>query len=143
MTPEAAIDRLTAFYEQLTPASLSALPELYAPRARFKDPFNDVRGVASIQTVFQHMFHTLDAPRFVVQRRVQQGRECFLVWEFHFRFKRSEVTQTVRGTSHLLLDRHGRVLLHRDYWDPAEELYAKLPLLGPLMRWLTRRLQAR
>ena len=26
--------------------------------------------------------------------------------------------------------------MHRDYWDAAEELYEKLPLLGALMRWL-------
>lgn len=143
MTPEAAVKRLVEFYEQLTPASLSALPELYAPRARFKDPFNDVRGVEAIRGVFRHMFDTLERPRFVVNRRVLQGRECFLTWEFHFSFKRSAQTQTVRGATHLLLDQQGRVLLHRDYWDPAEELYEKLPVLGGFMRWLRRRLQAR
>jgi hypothetical protein len=34
------------------------------------------------------------------------------------------------------------VRLHRDYWDAAGELYAQLPLLGALMRWLQRRLRA-
>lgn len=34
----------------------------------------------------------------------------------------------------------GRVVYHRDYWDAADERYAKLPALGILMRWL--RLQA-
>ena len=29
--------------------------------------------------------------------------------------------------------------MHRDYWDAAEELYEKLPILGGLMRWLKRR----
>ena len=33
-------------------------------------------------------------------------------------------------------DAQGRVTLHRDYWDTAEELYEKLPVLGRLMRWL-------
>ncbi|WP_413888997.1 hypothetical protein [Candidatus Aalborgicola defluviihabitans] len=36
----------------------------------------------------------------------------------------------------------GRILDHRDYWDAAEELYEKLPLLGGLMRWLKRRANA-
>ena len=27
----------------------------------------------------------------------------------------------------------------RDYWDAAEELYEKLPIVGTLMRWLKRR----
>ena len=33
----------------------------------------------------------------------------------------------------------GRIALQRDYWDAAEELYEKLPLLGPALRWLHRR----
>jgi hypothetical protein len=28
--------------------------------------------------------------------------------------------------------------MHRDYWDAAEELYEKLPVLGGLMRFLKR-----
>ena len=32
----------------------------------------------------------------------------------------------------------GRINFHRDYWDAAEELYEKLPLVGSLMRWLKR-----
>lgn len=45
----------------------------------------------------------------------------------------------IHGGSHLQLDPSGRILVHRDYWDAAEELYEKLPLIGALMRWLRRR----
>ena len=45
----------------------------------------------------------------------------------------------VRGASHLVLNEQGLVTLHRDYWDAAEELYEKLPVVGALMRWLKRR----
>jgi hypothetical protein len=33
----------------------------------------------------------------------------------------------------------GRVIRHRDYWDAAQELYEKMPVIGGLMRWLRRR----
>jgi hypothetical protein len=45
----------------------------------------------------------------------------------------------VRGGTHLVFNDEGLVTLHRDYWDAAEELYEKLPLVGGLMRWLKRR----
>jgi len=48
----------------------------------------------------------------------------------------------VRGSSHLKLAADGRIAWHRDYWDAAEELYEKLPVLGSLMRWLRQRLAA-
>ena len=45
----------------------------------------------------------------------------------------------IHGASHLQFDDNGRVAVHRDYWDAAEELYEKLPVVGGLMRWLRRR----
>jgi steroid Delta-isomerase len=130
---------IVAQFEQLTPQSLPQLALLYTPDARFKDPFNEVQGVAAIVHVFEHMFATLDGPRFIVRDRVVQGDRCFLAWDFRFRmrrFKRDE--QVIRGGSLLQLAADGRIAVHRDYWDAAEELYEKLPLLGSLMRWLKR-----
>ena len=138
---EDAVTRFIAFFENLSPADLARLGQVYAPEARFKDPFNEVRGVPAIQAIFAHMFRALDEPRFVVTGRVVQGNQCFLTWDFLFAFQRFDkgVTQTVRGASHLVLDDEGLVTLHRDYWDAAEELYEKLPVVGALMRWLRRR----
>ena len=139
---QAALVRLVQFYEGLSPATLARLAEVYHPDARFKDPFNDVTGVAAIGRIFGHMFRTLDAPRFQVLTQVLQGNQAFLTWDFHFRRRGSAQAMRIHGASHLKLATDGRVLLHRDYWDAAEELYAKLPLIGALMRWLQRRVAA-
>jgi steroid Delta-isomerase len=137
---DARVARLVAWFEQLTPASLARIGEFYAPDTRFKDPFNEVTGVNAAHDVFEHMFEALHEPRFVVHDIVVQGDQCFITWDFLFRFKRfSDAPQTVRGASHLRFDAQGRIALHRDYWDAAEELYEKLPVVGALMRWLKRR----
>ena len=77
-------------------------------------------------------------PRFVVTQHLVQGEQAFLAWEFHFRMRRwrPRAAQCIRGATLLRFDAQSRVALHRDYWDAAEELYEKLPLLGALMRWL-------
>ena len=136
-----AVERLVQFFEQLQPQDLQHLPEIYAPEARFKDPFNEVRGLPEIERIFAHMFESLDSPHFIVTERIVQDNKCFLVWDFRFRFKRFDTQnwQTVRGGTHLIFDETGLVTLHRDYWDAAEELYEKLPLVGGMMRWLKRR----
>ena len=138
---DSAVDRIAEAFQTLTPAGVETLGTLYAPDARFKDPFNDVQGLAAIQHIFRHMYASLDNPRFVVTGRIAQGPQCFLTWEFHFAFKsfqRGRV-QRILGGSHLVLDGEGRITLHRDYCDAAEELYEKLPVIGGLMRWLKRR----
>jgi ketosteroid isomerase-like protein len=141
--PDPRVARLVELFEGLAPSDVARLPRFYAADARFKDPFNEVQGVAGVQRVFAHMFVALEEPRFVVRDILVQGDQCFLTWDFLFRFRRfARGEQVVRGASHLHFDRHGLVLLHRDYWDAAEELYEKLPGLGALMRWLKRRANA-
>lgn len=132
--------RVATFFETLSPASLVTLSTVYAEQARFKDPFNDVTGLNGIQRVFAHMFDTVKNPRFVVHHAMTQGTHAWLTWDFLI--DRPEGTLTVHGATQLTFAPDGRVSLHRDYWDTAEELYAKLPLIGTLVRWLTRKLSA-
>ncbi len=138
---EQAVQRIVLFFETLQPSSVQGMAHFYTADAYFKDPFNEVHGLAEIERIFGHMYVALDQPHFVVTDRVVQGAQCFLVWDFKFRFKRFDTTtlQTVRGTSHLRFAPDGRVRYHRDYWDAAAELYEKLPWVGGLMRWLKKR----
>jgi steroid delta-isomerase len=132
------IDRIANFFEHFGPTDLARLPDFYTEDAFFKDPFNEVRGIPAIERVYAHMFEALKEPRFVVTARIGQGAQWCLLWDFRFRFRSGEA-EVIRGASHLRLAADGRIEWHRDYWDAAEELYEKLPVLGALMRWLKRR----
>jgi len=146
-SPEAALQRVVDFFEHLQPADVSRITDIYTADAHFKDPFNEVQGIAAIEQIFAHMFETLDTPSFVITQQVLQGTQCFVTWDFLFAMRPfgEGKTQTIRGASHLVLREDAgvwRVALHRDYWDAAEELYEKLPVVGSLMRWLKRRANA-
>ena len=136
-----SIAPLVQFFESMSPSDAQHMGRFYAPDAWFKDPFNEVRGVRDISRIFAHMFEQVDAPRFVVTETLVQGSSVMLTWDFNFSFKPPLRTgpQCIRGCSHLRLDTNGQVVFHRDYWDAAEELYEKMPVLGSLMRWLRRR----
>lgn len=136
-----ASQRFKAFWETLTRERVAALEEHYTAEAYFRDPFNEVRGIAGVRGIFDHMFATLHEPRFAILQVVEEGSDAFFVWDFSFRVKswKPEVTQKIHGSSHIRYAPDGRVSYHRDYWDAAGELYAKLPVVGALMRWLARR----
>ena len=108
---------LAVFFETLSPSSVSQLHRLYDAQARFKDPFNEVKGLPEIERIFSHMYVALDQPHFVITSQLVDGAQAFLTWEFRFRFKRFDTTtlQTVRGGSHVAFNEHGLVTLHRDY----------------------------
>ena len=143
-TPEAALQRVVHFFEQLQPADVARIADMYTADAHFKDPFNEVQGIAAIEQIFAHMFEALDAPRFVITQHVCQGTQCFVTWDFLFAMPHMSqgATQTIRGATHFVMREEmgvWRVAVHRDYWDAAEELYEKLPVVGSLMRWLKKR----
>jgi ketosteroid isomerase-like protein len=124
----------------LKPEDLPQLGRFYAADTRFKDPFNEVVGVEAVAAIFGHMFANLDGPRFEVRDLIVQGDQAFLSWDFVFRMRRfNRAEQRIRGGSHLRFGPDGLITEHRDYWDAAEELYEKLPVLGGLMRWLKKR----
>lgn len=139
---DAALARLKAYWEGLTREGVAAVDTVYAPDACFRDPFNEVRGVAELRRIFGHMYETLDAPRFRITETIREGNRAVLIWDFDFRVKKwqPDVTRTIHGLSVVRFAPDGRVSYHRDYWDAAGELYAKLPLVGPLMRYLARKM---
>ena len=139
MKHQAGLQNVVRFFEAISSDSVAQLSSIYTEEVFFKDPFNEVRGIAAVTAIFAHMFEQVDAPRFVITTSVLQDDQAFLTWDFLFRMKRfAREEQCIRGATHLRFDADGRVSLHRDYWDAAEELYEKLPLLGAVMRGLKR-----
>jgi steroid Delta-isomerase len=137
------IDALRHYFETLTPDSVETLGDYYAKDASFKDPFNDVRGIDEIKKVFRHMFATLASPQFVIQECWTNERSALLLWEFRFSFRGKEPArqQSFSGMSLLRFDSSNKVIHHRDYWDAAEEIYEKFPLIGPMLRWIKQRMK--
>jgi len=122
-----ALARLADYFETMTPQSVGRIGDYYAPDARFKDPFNDVRGVPAIRQVFHPMLGQVGEPRFIVTERIGgEGGDgsAVLLWQFHFnaRFGLREQAQRIHGASHLRFDGAGLVVLHRASLDAAEEL---------------------
>lgn len=146
-TTHDALQRIVQLFNHLQPNDLQRLDQFYTADAQFKDPFNEVQGLAAIQRIFEHMYASLDAPRFVVTQHVLEGAHAFVTWDFLFSIRKHppHVVHTIRGATHFVLrEEQGvwRIAVHRDYWDAAEELYEKLPVVGSLMRWLKRRVNA-
>ncbi len=131
-----------AFFETLAPESLARLDSLVAPDVHFRDPFNDVRGCDAMRRVFEASFEDCTDMRFVIDSAVRQEAHAFLTWRFSFKPRRLNppVPWEVLGVSELRFGLDGRIATHIDHWDSGSQFYARLPLLGPVVRWLRGRL---
>ena len=129
---------IAQWFETFTPASLEHVEDIYASDAVFIDPFNHLKGLASVRAVYQHMFDTLEQPRFVITTTVSNGHQAFMTWDFLFKCRGQ--AQQLSGCTQFELNDQGLIVLHRDYWDAAQQVYEKIPLLGSVLRMIRRKL---
>ena len=143
MTLHTAIDAYVAFFETLSPHSLSDLDDLCAAEVRFRDPFNDVTGTDRFRAVLAKMFREVADPRFEVTDRATSGQTCYLRWIFTFRTGGPNGQhQRIDGVSEVHFDATGKVTAHLDHWDSGVHVYERIPLLGAFIRVVRRRLSA-
>ncbi len=135
------VAQVCAFWETLSPSNLASLRTVYSEAVEFRDPFNALHGADQLEALLTRMFERLLSPRFVVLDVVSQNDAAVLVWDFHYRLRgwQPQRERHIHGASHVCFGADGRVVVHRDYWDAAGEVYEQLPVLGPLLRWLKRR----
>jgi steroid delta-isomerase len=134
----ARFTQIAAWFQALTSESLGTVASIYAADAVFEDPFNTLRGIDSVQAVYQHMFDTLAQPRFIVTTIVAEGQQAFMTWDFHFTARAQPMK--ISGCTQFELNDQGLITLHRDYWDAAQQVYEKVPLLGAVLRLIRRKL---
>lgn len=139
-----ALDSLCDYFETLDASRLDQLDRYYAADSWFKDPFHEVTGAKAIRAILAHTFDKLPGARFRVTRRFHgDGRHAVILWEMDFVMPVTLQATTISGATHLEFDADGKVTRHRDYWDAAEELYGRLPVLKWLMRALARQAAAK
>ena len=131
------------FYETLTPASLSDLDQVVHEDVKFKDPFNEVRGLAAYRQILEAMFNAAPDIVFEVKHCAYDGDVCYLRWVSRASIKAlGRDPWVVHGMSELTFAPDGRVLSHIDFWDAASQFYERVPVLGTLLRLIRRRVAA-
>lgn len=125
-------------FSNLTPERIPEFSNWVSEDIHFRDPFNDVRGIAKMQAILQDMFERSEAPKFSVLEHRLGGDTGFIRW--HFSAQLPVLGRLdVEGVSRLQFNNQGLISEHLDYWDSAP-IYLKLPLLGALLRRLKGRM---
>lgn len=128
-----------SFYENISPRSVPLVEKLVSLDIRFKDPFNDVRGVGNVKKIFYHMFDNVESPKFVVNdiSFSDKNNNAYLKWLFTFRVNGKN--KQIQGMSEVLFSHDGKISEHIDYWDAGENFYEDIPVLGGFIRWVKKK----
>ncbi len=133
----AVFDAYCRLFETLEPGRLDDFRPLCTGDVRFVDPFNDIVGIDRYVALFRHMYAAVTGPRFRIDGRALGPGAGYIRWRFTGTVRGREVV--IDGMSEVLFDAGtGRVSAHVDHWDAAGQVYARLPLVGRLVRALRR-----
>lgn len=134
-------EKITQFFENLTDTtSIESFKSIYDDEVRFKDPFNEVIGIQAVYEVFEHMYRNLERPRFVIKEYVDKEDIVYVKWEFIFSFKNEKTQNAFESVSRLQMNAEGKVISHVDFWDAAEHMYEKMPIIGSLLCFIKRKI---
>ena len=138
MTPASAFERYRAVLQTLTGDSLDELDTVVSPQVVFCDPLNKVEGANKMKAAFAHLFDAATDVHYVIDDVAYGEHGAYFRWNLTATL--SGKPWSVDGVTHVVFDGAGLVTHHTEYWDAASQLFARFPVIGPLLRFARRRL---
>ena len=118
-------------------ATIDDMMAFFTEQSRFRDPFNDVRGLAKIRRVFEKTNADLEDIRIAVTDQAT-GREAhYIRWVFKAMprgFLKRQGEFVIEGITEIHIDDQGKVLAHLDYWDPTPDVWQRIPIMGSILK---------
>lgn len=139
---DAALTRFLETYQRLDKHNLASLGDIYAKGVLFEDPAHRLQGLAALQGYFASLYENVSAVQFAYAAPWLNGEKAQVQWTMTLTHPRLAGGRpvAVEGVSVLRFDGTGKVDHHRDYFDLGAMLYEQLPLLGPVVKAVKRRL---
>jgi predicted SnoaL-like aldol condensation-catalyzing enzyme len=127
-------------YETLTPATIDDLRDLISADFRFEDPFVSLTGPDQVCRYLGKMFGETEHPAFKVTHIAIDGDLAFLRWQFSARIAVIGDWKVTGMSALTFTPDNSKIASHVDHWDASQAFYAKLPILGWVIRRLARRM---
>lgn len=143
MSYEKYIQNYALFFENLNKdISIEEYKKIFSDDVYFEDPFQKTKGIEAIYKIFDHMYKTVEEPRFIVKEIIQKDNIAYLQWNFIFKYKNSRNIESFTGVSRVELNSENKVMSHIDYWDSASNIYEKIPFLNSVLRFIKNKIKA-
>lgn len=132
--------RFLTLFETFEPTPVAdAARELYADDAYFHDGFVELEGRDAIADYLARSAEHADALEIDIEEVVRSDSGVYVRWTMRFTTSGGKAVHAP-GISHLRFDVAGRILYHRDYWDASGALASMIPVVGPVLEAVRKRL---
>ena len=138
-----AIERFSKFIGHMQADSVGENARaVYAEDAYFNDTIKELTGSEAIGAYLAESLGATEQVEVEVVDVARSGINYYYRWVMDIKFRKLNNGDWARseGMSHIRFNADGRVVLHRDYWDAAGGLFAYMPIIGSVIRWIKGRI---
>ena len=140
MTNNPVIQRFIDFFVNFDLTEQKVFDAIYTEDVVFIDPFHKVEGRHNLYNYFKRLMSRVTTCRFEITDVTENNGSAYVAWVMIFSHPAIEKGEEVelKGVSHL--NYSDKISSHRDYFDTAELLYRRLPVLGSVIRMIENRM---
>ena len=136
------IQKYLDFLSDCSAENIHQLSEYCDDQVVFRDPFNQVQGAEKFTAIMTESFEKLSDVSFEILETFWSDQGAVVKWYFHFRMKPTGPMEKICGTSEVRANAAGKITVHLDYWDSGERIYARIPIIGFIIRLIRNKVSA-
>lgn len=136
------LELIRSTFNSLSKNNMEILKDFYAEDIEFTDPVTHVKGLQNLTKYYSHVYGNVIAIKFDFHEINSSDDTYFAKWTMTLQVKglNSKLPYPTEGLSVMKFNSQNKVIYHRDYLDLGSMVYEQLPVLGPLIKLIKKKL---
>jgi len=110
----------------------------YDENIHFRDSVQELRGIEEFVAMTRRLTDRSKDLSMNIVRAAQQDRDIFIEWEMTIKFKKNP-SSVIYGSSRVTLNKEGKIIEQRDYYDLWGDIFDNIPRFGKVYRRFMKR----
>jgi hypothetical protein len=111
----------------------------YASSIHFKDCIQEVQGIAAFKQLTERLAGRSSELSMSIKNAVMQGNLIYMEWVMTLLFRKTR-TSSIFGASRLILNKRGKIVDQRDYYDLWGDIFDNIPGFRRMYRSFMKRI---
>jgi len=128
-------------YQNLNHQNLHQLKDVYSDDIEFIDAVESMQGIEELTRYFQHLYQNMKYCHFHIEHLIEQKNQASIVWKMEYAHHKINGGKKVIVEGSSFLKFSEKIDYHRDFVDMGQMLYEQLPLVGPVIKTIKRKVR--
>jgi hypothetical protein len=138
LTKDLVLDLWSKTYNTEGKPDWSHIIPYYDRNIYFRDCIQEIRGIEEFTAMTERLTKRSGDLRMNIVSAVEEENIIFLEWEMTIKFKKNP-SSVLYGSSRLTLNKEGKIIEQRDYYDLWGDIFDNIPRFGKAYRRFMRK----